>query len=945
MSYNIGPKIGIEGEAEFRKQIGKINTEYKTLEAQTKAVAAQYDAVGDEQGKLKAVSEQLERQIDSQKEKMALLEDAVSKASEKFGDNSTEATRLKGVLYDTEATVAGLESELRNTQRQLDEMGDEMGDVEHATEDAEEALLDFGDVLNANLAADFAKDALQEVCDLVMEFAEGMPEAAAEVKAAESQFEQTFGDMQDRAEDALGAISDETKIATTRMQGDFTKLYAFTKTAGADSETALDIATRAMSAAADSAAYYDKSIEDVTESLQSFLKGNYENDSALGISATETTRNTKANEKYAKSFKELSESQKIDVLLSMVEAGNEASGALGQAAREADSWANVTGELDEAMKQLQARLGDPVLKGATPIIQEITAAVYELTEEPSWAKLKSGIDDFNDSLENAQAQFDATQAKTESNVYIAEQYVQRLKDLEVAGLNTDEAHREYAATVAALNDLIPDLNLTIDEQTGLINQNTDAILADIDAWKDRAIQQAMQDKLNTEIEAQAAVTADLYDAEAKLIKLEAEEADIRRRLEDVTDDAGKETSGFSKLLIANAKAYSNSTDAAAGLAVAQSELASTDSRLFTEYERIEQELNENLIAQANLKDTISLGKETIAEYEGGIRTASEAMGLYETQTEDATEAQLAQEERIRSAQEALDELETSYAEAKEAARDSIDSQIGLFDELATESEKSAEEIIDNWYAQKKAFDNYAANLKKAVNMGLDDALVQQLADGSEESMLILDEFVNGTEADVSEINEAFRGMDQSRQYVSEAMVGIQTEYEKTMAEIIASAKEDGIYIVDGVAGAVEKNAYRFERAMQQMGKKGIVAFNQTLEINSPSRVMERSAGYTVDGAVITIEARTEDFERAMANLASAGERAFLAQRLEAAEWYPTYVELPGTAAASTAPAQKNYGGFEFHIYQQPGEDAEDFAYRVMDIMQAEVTRREASLGG
>jgi hypothetical protein len=104
----------------------------------------------------------------------------------------------------------------------------------------------------------------------------------------------------------------------------------------------------ALRAAADSAAYYDRSIEDTTKTLQSFLKGNYENDAALGLSATETTRNAKAMQLYGKSFKNLSEAQKQITLLEMVKEANALSGAMGQAAREADGWANVTGNLSEA---------------------------------------------------------------------------------------------------------------------------------------------------------------------------------------------------------------------------------------------------------------------------------------------------------------------------------------------------------------------------------------------------------------------------------------------------------------------------------------------------------------------------------------------------------------------------------------------------------------------
>ena len=38
MGYDIGPKIGIDGEADFRKSIGNINTTLKTLGSEMKVV-------------------------------------------------------------------------------------------------------------------------------------------------------------------------------------------------------------------------------------------------------------------------------------------------------------------------------------------------------------------------------------------------------------------------------------------------------------------------------------------------------------------------------------------------------------------------------------------------------------------------------------------------------------------------------------------------------------------------------------------------------------------------------------------------------------------------------------------------------------------------------------------------------------------------------------------
>lgn len=90
---------------------------------------------------------------------------------------------------------------------------------------------------------------------------------------------------------------------------------------------------------------------------------NYENDAALGISSTETTRNAKANELYSKSFMDLDESQKQLTLLAMVEDGNKLSGALGQAARESDGLENVLGNLKQSVTDVASAFGTPILAG------------------------------------------------------------------------------------------------------------------------------------------------------------------------------------------------------------------------------------------------------------------------------------------------------------------------------------------------------------------------------------------------------------------------------------------------------------------------------------------------------------------------------------------------------------------------------------------------------
>ena len=202
----------------------------------------------------------------------------------------------------------------------------------------------------------------------IINFGKACIDSAANARAMESQFTQVFGDMEDNAAGSLSKIAEEAGIAENRMKGSFTQIAAFAKTTGMETDDALALTERAMVAVADSAAFYDRTLEETTESLQSFLKGNFENDAALGLSCTETTRNAAANALYGKSFIELSESQKQLTLLKMVEDANALSGAMGQASRESDTWTNQTGNLKQAWTDFTAMVGEYFLPIAIKVV-------------------------------------------------------------------------------------------------------------------------------------------------------------------------------------------------------------------------------------------------------------------------------------------------------------------------------------------------------------------------------------------------------------------------------------------------------------------------------------------------------------------------------------------------------------------------------------------------
>ena len=281
------------------------------------------------------------------------------------------------LIFDTKINTEGFQKGRKSITNSLDGM--------------KSAVLKFGATLGAIFGV-----------KQIIEFGKKAVESAAEINAANSQLEQTFGSLKDSADEAMQRVADASGIVKTRLQGIGTSIYAFAKTSGMESSQALKMMEDALNIAADSAAYYDRSLEETSESLKSFLKGNFENDAALGLSCTETTRNITANKLYGKSFQELSESQKQLTLLQMVKDANELSGAMGQASRESDGLENVLGNLKESWKQLLAVIGQPILQATISIIQQMTSALSRLTEYATNAvNALSKVFGWNNSQNNA----------------------------------------------------------------------------------------------------------------------------------------------------------------------------------------------------------------------------------------------------------------------------------------------------------------------------------------------------------------------------------------------------------------------------------------------------------------------------------------------------------------------------------------------------------------
>ena len=387
MATDIGPKIGLDGEKEFRAALQSMGQQLKTLDTEMRAVTSAFSANDRSQAALSAQSDVLTKKLSTQEARLAEIQKALDYARANYADNSNEVQRWQQALNNATADI-------NKTKAQLAQLDKGLGDTEDALNDAGRQAASFGDVLKANLLSNIILDGVKQLASAVKSMAGEFISSAAEVKAETSAFDQTFGNLGDTASAAIGRVASESGILQTRLNTLGSKIYAFARSSGGDTEQSMALMERALRAAADSAAYYDTSVEQATETLQSFLKGNFANDAALGLSATEATRNAAAMELFGDKYANLTEIQKQETLLKMVEDSQRLSGAMGQAAREADGWENVTGNLKETWRQFQAQAGTPFLENLIPLIQKVTAESQAWIDGVDWDGFAATVTDF-----------------------------------------------------------------------------------------------------------------------------------------------------------------------------------------------------------------------------------------------------------------------------------------------------------------------------------------------------------------------------------------------------------------------------------------------------------------------------------------------------------------------------------------------------------------------
>lgn len=130
MATNIGPKIGIDGEAEYKRQMSDIINQQKTLNSEMKKVKSSFDESTSAQKKNKAMAEVLSKQLDLAKQKRTALQEVIDKGNKKLEEQKQKLDELKNAEGDHTKEIADAQAEYDKTASSLQTYQQQLNNTE-----------------------------------------------------------------------------------------------------------------------------------------------------------------------------------------------------------------------------------------------------------------------------------------------------------------------------------------------------------------------------------------------------------------------------------------------------------------------------------------------------------------------------------------------------------------------------------------------------------------------------------------------------------------------------------------------------------------------------------------------------------------------------------------------------------------------------------------------
>ena len=237
MAVNIGPRIGIEGEAEYRKQINSIISTSKTLASEMKALTSSFDKNGKTLEQNAQQYKLLQEQIKNQERNLSELTNMLDKSKEKFGENAAQTQKWQQAVNNAQTELNKLKNDLSSLPSSLDMVAAKFEQMGSKLQSIGNSIAGLGTKLTTSLTVPITAAATKAVSSF------------AEVDKTMQLTNATMGNTAEEAEKLNSAMEKAAANSTFGMSDAATATLNFAR-AGLTATEAADALAPAMNLAA-----------------------------------------------------------------------------------------------------------------------------------------------------------------------------------------------------------------------------------------------------------------------------------------------------------------------------------------------------------------------------------------------------------------------------------------------------------------------------------------------------------------------------------------------------------------------------------------------------------------------------------------------------------------------------------------------------------------------
>lgn len=496
----------------------------------------------------------------------------------------------------------------------------------------------------------------------------------------------------------------------------------------------------------------------------------------------------------------------------------------------------------------------------TGSVEEATTKTDELAEatDKSIEKTNSAAQSLG---ESTQGWSDAL-GELKAQEGVADNLITELYDLESQSGKTDAQIGRMNTIVGELNSMFPELSLSIDENTGALSANEQQTRRTIDTAlqmsKAAAAQEQMAEIAGDLAEAEMAQ----YDAEQSLKDIGDELAELEQERTRITEESSEAVAdGTQKYVEYNGKMM----DAQEALMrISEQEETLKDKR--DEQQEAMEGLNEKYeeangqyqnayeyvqsLTEGTSGNTDAVNKNTEALVANAGAIAAKA-GASAAGIDTVNEEAFAYENLSTTQQQLAVDVTNGVLTMQENVQSALESQMNMFERFDGGVQLSTEELLSNMQSQIDGVTTWEQNLSTLADRGINEGLLQKLAEMGPEGAGYVQTFANMTDAELKEANSLWdesvdiKGM--TNNWGQQLLESGAANIAGGMNNLTPILQASGANTVAGLVQGMQQAQASAQAAGTDLGVKTIDSINSGLGCASPSKKTTQSGLNTTQG--------------------------------------------------------------------------------------------------